>query len=791
MRFLGLSCVLCFFPIICAAAPVLSSHRDVSVPVRGKTGGYQSNPLVVSSQNGFLLLWIHRDRSALDYFQPSRLLALRADTNGVPLDSAPIIVSESPSLIERPALASDGTNYFVAWLDGRGTNFLSLYVTRVTSSGVVTSPQGTRLEANPSGLPRLVSGAEGSFVLWRDWSADEVRGARISSAGVVLDLSSVSLSFLPNSGGALGTDGSNHVFVTSQFDSFSGSFATRRWRIAQANASVSSAAHIADSQSSVEEFSLAFNGARFLLVTRSSSSNTAFFLNPDGTLLGPGPALAEGYRWHQVTSSRGEFSMASYSSSDRVDFARYSGTGALLATNALNLDVNANASDNSFASGFHVSILFRWDPTTDQLLASVLRSDGSIRNHFSPQGPNQQHRPALVSDGSGYLVAWDEERDGSNMVFALRVDAQGYPIPPGALPCGEGYGVQVAYGSGIFFLIWETPEFAVFGRRLRQNGTWLDPAPFLLRSNSFSPAIAGGSTNFLFAWHIYTNIELEVHGSIISTNDTLVISPSFEISNPGPRIQSSPEIVFNGTDYVVAWNAYQPSFFYAFVGWKLVSPGGQLLSGGATPLDAAGPRLARAGDSVWLSWDHFSFGGFSDSNRRLAQISTNGSQLIPSEGAIVDILPESLAGFGGTLWTAGTISIFDSNTFTSHVAFSAFHSPSNLAVAPFRLEEDSNQPSLASNGTNVLCAYRSPGSSFNHPGTPRVRLRVIYPETTFHVTRAAGLRLSGSAQHPFLIEQSAELVVWQPFRTNITAGPFDYPAPNGAKQFFRLRWYPP
>lgn len=792
MRLLWLSCVLCNFCFVCAAAPVLSPPRDASIPARGKTGGNQSNPLVVNSQNGFLLLWIHRDRGSADYLQPSRLLAMRVDTNGAPLETAPIVVSESPSLIEGPALTSDGTNYVLAWLDGRGSNYLGLRATMVTSSGIVAVTNGILLNALPNGNRpiRLVGGAEGSFLLWMDLVSNEVRGARISPAGVVLDPSGVPMNLLPGTEGALGSDGSNHIFVASQYEPVSATSPTFRWRIAQANATVSSAAKIAEANTAADDFSLAFNGSRFLLTTHHGASNVAYFLNPDGTLLVPGPALRDGFRWHRATSSRGEFFILNRHFSDELEFARYSGTGALLATNTLQFSLNLSAEplDYSFASGLHVSILFRREPNNNELLAYVVRPDGSVWGQFSPQGPNQQHAPVVVSDGAGYLVAWSEERDGSNIVYAVRTDPDGNPLPPGPLAGGEGYDVHAAYSSGVFLLIWARDDFSILGRRLSGNGSWLDPAPVVLRTSAFHPAVASSSSNFLFAWDMTTTeglVNQEVHGTFLGINALPGSGPSFKISNFGPRIQSSPEITFNGSNYVVAWNAYQLGFFYSFVAWRSISPDGELLSqSGSTPTDSSTPLLTGQGNTAWLSWYDFLSG------YRLAQLSTNGSGQIPYDGVPLNITPAALASLGSNVWVAGTISIFDPN-FTRYLAFAAYNSPSNLTVAPFRLETGSDQPSLASNGTNLLVAYRSPNLSFDHPGTPRIRVRALYPETTLRLVQTVGLRLTGSAQHPFLIEQSTDLILWQPFRTNSGWGSFDYPVPAGTKQFFRLRWYPP
>jgi hypothetical protein len=74
------------------------------------------------------------------------------------------------------------------------------------------------------------------------------------------------------------------------------------------------------------------------------------------------------------------------------------------------------------------------------------------------------------------------------------------------------------------------------------------------------------------------------------------------------------------------------------------------------------------------------------------------------------------------------------------------------------------------------------------PATPRVRLRLIFPETLFRVSPSVPPRLTGWAGHSFVIDQSANLLTWQPYQTNRLKGMFDFAVPAASPRFYRMRW---
>jgi hypothetical protein len=103
------------------------------------------------------------------------------DPNGVPI---------SPSFPESylyPVSTFDGTNFVVAWEDGRLDQVLRIYAARVTPGGTVLDPQSIPITPPPqpqSRDPGIASSGESSLIVF---GLDDVRGARLAPDGTVLD----------------------------------------------------------------------------------------------------------------------------------------------------------------------------------------------------------------------------------------------------------------------------------------------------------------------------------------------------------------------------------------------------------------------------------------------------------------------------------------------------------------------------------------------------------------------------------------------------------------------------
>lgn len=93
------------------------------------------NPAVASDGTNFFVTWTQLPTSGVTL---GSIYGVRVSATGTLLDAAPIAISTQPYGQSSPSVAFDGTNYLVAWLDQRNrTANPDIYAARVTSAGTL------------------------------------------------------------------------------------------------------------------------------------------------------------------------------------------------------------------------------------------------------------------------------------------------------------------------------------------------------------------------------------------------------------------------------------------------------------------------------------------------------------------------------------------------------------------------------------------------------------------------------------------------------------------------------
>ena len=143
----------------------------------------QSNPAAASNGTDFLVVWSDLRGDT------ARVYASRVSQSGVVLDTAGIRVCNATGAQTEPAVAYNGTDYLVAWQDGRSDTD-HIYAARLTASGSVMDPQGFRVcnVVSSQEYPGVSFDGTNCLVVWADGRAgSDVFGARIDASGNVLD----------------------------------------------------------------------------------------------------------------------------------------------------------------------------------------------------------------------------------------------------------------------------------------------------------------------------------------------------------------------------------------------------------------------------------------------------------------------------------------------------------------------------------------------------------------------------------------------------------------------------
>ena len=145
----------------------------------------QTTPAVASDGTGFFLVW--EDDRALD---GGDVYAERMAQDGTVLDPVAIPVGVAAAGQEAPEATFDGQNYFTVWQDRRDGQ-LDVYGARVDPSGAVLDVGGFPIASSTEteAFPTVASNGTVSLVVWYQGSSAnwDTYGARVAPNGDVLD----------------------------------------------------------------------------------------------------------------------------------------------------------------------------------------------------------------------------------------------------------------------------------------------------------------------------------------------------------------------------------------------------------------------------------------------------------------------------------------------------------------------------------------------------------------------------------------------------------------------------
>ncbi|MDB4962766.1 MAG: Flagellar hook-length control protein FliK [Myxococcales bacterium] len=216
-----------------------------------------------------------------------------------------------------------------------------------------------------------------------------------------------------------------------------------------------------------------------------------------------------------------------------------------------------------------------WTDTRDldeEIYFTRLAADGTkigadtrITNDLQPQTS-----PSLQWSGTEWLVAWDDQRTGSNVISAMRLAANGLSVsalmpltPGGATPSPDvmvtstGYGLVYANGPT------GTPE--VFYMALDPTGARVGGvvqiSPTATAGGSYAPSLARNGSELVIAYHddrsgtanIYVQ-RIDLAGTRIGTETRVDVAPS----------STAPAIASNGDGTTVCWYDFRNGSYDVF-----------------------------------------------------------------------------------------------------------------------------------------------------------------------------------------------------------------------------------
>jgi hypothetical protein len=529
----------------------------------------QCNPAVAFDGNNYLVVWTAWDTTYYPF-----LMASRVTPDGSVLDEQAIPIDTGVYA----TVGFDGTNYLVV---DCGLGY------RISPAGEVLD--STRIEISSSQAWNQVLAFDGTnyLTVWEDYrdSVSQIYGARVSPGGTVLDSAGIAIGTGPHRMVCPGItfDGTNFLVVWNQaIDSATSLICGTR---------VSPAGQVLDSGFVIDSSSGA--DGLYRLTATSDGTNSLVVWNDtalglrgalvaaDGSIVDTGIALAPaGYHpGHTSLYDGNNFLVAwAYSSSSAgyVMASRVSRAGAPLDTPGVYVSGPLPANTEYPAVAFDGNRYFvTWDDdrtycpniygarVTQQMSVLDTRGICISRNQGAA---NTQHDPSAAFDGSNYLVAWVDNRNMAEAIYAARMSSGGVNLDPAGIPIctlalQRGY-PSVAFDGTNYLITWadgrRSDSADIYGARVTRDGSVLDPQgiPLVVGGDAHTfPMAAFNGTNYLLVWDDLTD-------SGMCSIRCARVSPAGQVLDPGDTLCTAwsawtPVVASNGTGWLTAWHDWR------------------------------------------------------------------------------------------------------------------------------------------------------------------------------------------------------------------------------------------
>ncbi len=487
----------------------------------------------------YLLVW-HDDRDG-DYYYD--VYGARVTQGGVVLEPNGFAISIANNSQGYAQVGFDNTNYLVVWLDDRAMEQdFRIYGARVTPGGSVLEPNGIQISQYYSFHPTLDFDGTNYMVVWTDvrssWETD-IYGARVTTTGAVLDPLGIPIStsesdqVLP----AIVFDGTKYFTTWSDYRSANydiyGARMTTGGTVLDPNGILLDYGY-----SSPEQYypAAAFDGTNYLVVWMDSRNGEVNIygsrVTPQGNVLDPTGIMIS-------NTGGGQF----------YPLVAFDGSNYLVVwedgRNLLDLDIY----------GARV--------TTAGL---VLDPQGIPISTLS----NNQWFPSLAFDGTNYLVTWADDRDGDWVfdIYGARVSTAGTVLEPQGFAISTANYDQIypaiAFDGTNYLVAWTDDRdgdyyYDLYGARVTPNAVVLEPQGFQISNAAGDQAnvsLAFDGNNYLAVWLDFRNLQLDIYGARITTSGSILEPQGIPIST-AENDQFMPSVAFDGTNYLAVWTDWR------------------------------------------------------------------------------------------------------------------------------------------------------------------------------------------------------------------------------------------
>jgi hypothetical protein len=322
---------------------------------------------------------------------------------------------------------------------------------------------------------------------------------------------------------------------------------------------------------------------------------------------------AYGIAWRDDRNGNGE-----------IYFARVASDGAVIVP-ARRITTASGTSDRPSLVWTGTEYGLAWEDLRDshyQIYFNRLALDGTPGTDSKPfpHATSVERYPSLVWTGSGYGLAWEDDRDVATYeeIYFWRIDASGTPVAGGPLRVTSSDSTSSSWPSltwtgSVYGIAWNDrrgSQSGIYFTRISTAGVEIGDDVLISSTGSaffsfYDSTLVWTGAEFGVVWYEYDVLGMH-------TTDVLLARISAEGAKIGSNVtvsnaatyDTSPSLVWTGSEYAVAWQAVSGSF--AWIEGVSVYPTGSLV-GEARRYTPAGadnrvPDLAVGGRGLGLTF---------------------------------------------------------------------------------------------------------------------------------------------------------------------------------------------
>ncbi len=268
---------------------------------------------------------------------------------------------------------------------------------------------------------------------------------------------------------------------------------------------------------------------------------------------------------------------------------------------------------------------------TPSIYGARVTTDGRV---LDPQGirictaGQQQVGSSVASDGAGYLVVWQDSRSRVSVdIYGTRVLATGAVLDAGGLAINTGANHQinpaVSGKAGGYLVVWQDQRdgssYDIYGTSVSVAGVVSHPAGLPISTaagDQINPAVTANGSDYWVAWQDFrSDSHFDIYGTVV-TGSGLVSQPGGIAISTAANDQFNPSLASDGANCLAVWTDKRDGANFAIYGARL-TPAGAIMDASnfvisRTARDHYHPAVTGNGAGYWAAWQDYRNGDSAD-----------------------------------------------------------------------------------------------------------------------------------------------------------------------------------